>query len=336
MAEGSRFLGNSLPKIDSIPNLRMLCKRPTSAANISTHVADAVLYRSSKPDRITLTDLDEFRKLGIKCIIDFRSPKEYLASDGHRILDAEYILYKVILPKDKYKPGERVQYDRVAVKQSQQTESTQGNGKVLSENSGGTPEKKHFLINFFSYKYVRALFKRLPWHLWCLGLLHLVWDMLLWNELKTFRKFMATKAVSVGGIFGQYVDLIEVSQPALCAALKLISDADNLPALINCAYGKDRTGIISALVLSCLGMPKDEVAKEYAMSTEGLNPIRHLMYRDIVEKHHLTEEFCTSDPTTMRDLLTYIEDRYTSVEQYLVSIGFTREEQQKLKINLEL
>lgn len=61
---------------------------------------------------------------------------------------------------------------------------------------------------------------------------------------------------------------IHINQdPSLLLGLKLISDSDNLPALINCAYGKDRTGIFCALMLSCLGMPKDDVAREYAMST---------------------------------------------------------------------
>ncbi|BFZ04772.1 hypothetical protein BsWGS_07811 [Bradybaena similaris] len=341
MAACSGLGSNSLPKIDSVPNLRLLCKRSTSSTNSATHVGDAALYRSSKPDRITVADLDAFSKLGIKCIIDFRSPTEYQGSDGLRLLDEEYVLYTVLLPKDKYKQGQCVQYERTAIKQNQHNNSVEGSNKSIksfddNKSDGPLVEKRHFLINFFSFKYAKLLFSRLPWHLWCLGLLHLVWDILVWNKLKTLRKFIAINAVSTGGIFGQYVDLIEVSQPALCAGLKLISDSNNLPALINCAYGKDRTGIFCALVLSCLGMPKDDVAREYAMSTEGLQPIRHLMYQDIVEKHQLTEEFCTAEPSTMRHLLTYIENRYTSVENYLVSIGFTKEEQLKLKSNFQV
>lgn len=53
----------------------------------------------------------------------------------------------------------------------------------------------------------------------------------------------------------------------MLAALKLLSAKNNLPALINCAHGKDRTGIVSALVLSCLGKTAEYIAEEYALSS---------------------------------------------------------------------
>ena len=49
-------------------------------------------------------------------------------------------------------------------------------------------------------------------------------------------------------------------------ALRLLSEPDNLPALISCAHGKDRTGIVVALVQSLLGRSTDYIAEEYAMS----------------------------------------------------------------------
>ena len=49
-------------------------------------------------------------------------------------------------------------------------------------------------------------------------------------------------------------------------ALKLLSEPENLPAMINCAHGKDRTGVVSALVQSVLGKSEQEIAAEYALS----------------------------------------------------------------------
>jgi len=49
-------------------------------------------------------------------------------------------------------------------------------------------------------------------------------------------------------------------------ALKLLSEPTNLPAMINCAIGKDRTGVVSALVLGCLGKSKEYIATDYARS----------------------------------------------------------------------
>ena len=50
------------------------------------------------------------------------------------------------------------------------------------------------------------------------------------------------------------------------SALKILSDERNLPAMINCAHGKDRTGIVSAMVLGVLGKTNTEIAENYALS----------------------------------------------------------------------
>ena len=59
------------------------------------------------------------------------------------------------------------------------------------------------------------------------------------------------------------------------AALKILSNPENLPAMINCAHGKDRTGIVTALALSCCGQSKHDIATDYAQS-QVRNPARGL------------------------------------------------------------
>ena len=49
-------------------------------------------------------------------------------------------------------------------------------------------------------------------------------------------------------------------------ALKLLSEPENVPAMINCAHGKDRTGIVSAIVMSLLKVPREYIVSEYAKS----------------------------------------------------------------------
>ena len=51
------------------------------------------------------------------------------------------------------------------------------------------------------------------------------------------------------------------------SALKLLSEPENVPAMINCAHGKDRTGIVSAIVMSLLGKPREAIIADYARST---------------------------------------------------------------------
>ncbi|KAI8740029.1 CAunnamed protein product [Biomphalaria glabrata] len=357
----SRHLTQSnsgLLKIDSLPNLRVLCQRisnetsPESSAILKT----AAIYRSSKPDKIVEKDVVKFRQLSIKSIVDFRSKEEYLLTKDHNLIDAEYTLYKVCLPNNNYQPGESVTcevisrastlsnidytsvlYGEPSYKRRKKSVGSVGGHSTNHHNLNGEEddEKRHYLINFFTLRYIKRLIYSLPWYLWLLAFLYIIYDVVTRNKFVNLRRLLVHKAVNKKGLFGQYVDLIELSQPSICAALKLISEPDNLPVLINCAYGKDRTGIISALILTCLGMPKSYVAAEYALSTEGLEPVRQLVYQDIVGKYELTEEFCNSETETMLKLLNYIEEKYTSVEGYMCHIGFSLEEQHRLKANVE-
>ncbi|KAK0047710.1 hypothetical protein Bpfe_022878 [Biomphalaria pfeifferi] len=362
---------SSFVKIDSLPNFRLLCQRVSNKNEQSREIlGSGAIYRSSKPDKIVVEDLEKIRQLSIKCIVDFRSTEEYLSTDGHCLLDAEYTLYKVCLPTKNYKPGESMRFEVIskasngrsksstcpATKtfseepvetQNQKWQSNMSEQVDLDDASITTTtvtddftedksvQKRHYLINFYTQLYIRKLVFSLPWYLWLMGLFCLIYDIISRNKWKTFSKLLVQKSLNKKGIYGQYVDFIELSQPSICSALKLISEPDNLPVLINCAYGKDRTGIISALILTCLGMPKSYVAAEYALSTEGLEPVRHLVYQDIVGKYELTEEFCNSETETMLKLLNYIEEKYTSVEDYMCHIGFSLEEQHRLKANVE-
>ncbi len=56
---------------------------------------------------------------------------------------------------------------------------------------------------------------------------------------------------------------------ALRAALEALAAPGALPAVFHCAAGKDRTGVLAALVLRLLGVPATAVADEYALSEIG-------------------------------------------------------------------
>ena len=48
------------------------------------------------------------------------------------------------------------------------------------------------------------------------------------------------------------------------SVLKTMCDENNSPALICCNIGRDRTGIVAALVQVCLGRSRDEIAEGFA------------------------------------------------------------------------
>lgn len=56
----------------------------------------------------------------------------------------------------------------------------------------------------------------------------------------------------------------------IAAAVAELCRPGALPALVHCAAGKDRTGIVVALTLSCVGVPDELVAADFALSSTYL------------------------------------------------------------------
>jgi protein-tyrosine phosphatase len=41
-----------------------------------------------------------------------------------------------------------------------------------------------------------------------------------------------------------------------------------MPAVEHCTSGKDRTGVFSAILLTALGLPRDEVMQDYSLTNQ--------------------------------------------------------------------
>ncbi len=67
------------------------------------------------------------------------------------------------------------------------------------------------------------------------------------------------------------VDLVTApdAQAAFGSVLQRLADRDNLPMVLHCTAGKDRTGWSTATLLAALGVPRDTVAADYLLSNEA-------------------------------------------------------------------
>lgn len=66
-----------------------------------------------------------------------------------------------------------------------------------------------------------------------------------------------------------YRHLTEVGGAALRTAVESLATSGGLPAVFHCAAGKDRTGVLAAVVLRLLGVDAQTVADDYALSEEA-------------------------------------------------------------------
>ena len=56
-------------------------------------------------------------------------------------------------------------------------------------------------------------------------------------------------------------------------ALRVLADPDSGTTLVHCAAGKDRTGVVVALALSLVGVPRDAIVADYVRSAERIEQI---------------------------------------------------------------
>ncbi len=59
---------------------------------------------------------------------------------------------------------------------------------------------------------------------------------------------------------------LEVGREALVEALQLIGEPGRLPLVFHCAAGKDRTGVLAALVLDLVGVAHDTIVEDYLLT----------------------------------------------------------------------
>jgi protein-tyrosine phosphatase len=64
-----------------------------------------------------------------------------------------------------------------------------------------------------------------------------------------------------------YRGMIDECAPQLGAVFRRLAREDGLPAVLHCTAGKDRTGVSSALLLLLLGVPRELVIEDYALTS---------------------------------------------------------------------
>jgi protein-tyrosine phosphatase len=127
------------------------------------------------------------------------------------------------------------------------------------------------------------------------------------------------------GLLGsQYEEILRDAGPQILAALEVLATPDALPAVFHCTAGKDRTGVLSALVLTLLGVDEPTVVADYALSGEAMLRLRAKLivkYPEGRETIENIDEVFSAEPAQMEVLLDHLRDQYGSAENYLAGLG---------------
>jgi protein-tyrosine phosphatase len=139
------------------------------------------------------------------------------------------------------------------------------------------------------------------------------------------------------GVSGVYLRYLDDRADSVIAALRLIAGSDGA-TIVHCAAGKDRTGVVVAVALSEVGVTREAIVDDYALSADRVEAIiarlvsRRTYATDLdkdepIDKHK-------PKPATMDRLLAALDERFGGAPGWLRSHGWTEDDAAALRHKL--
>ncbi|KAF9263385.1 hypothetical protein L218DRAFT_999706 [Marasmius fiardii PR-910] len=273
---------------------------------------EGYLFRSGRLDEATPSDLqrlvagpqDSDRYFGVRTVIDLRTKSEHIQAEKKRKkLDGREISSSTLMTS------------------------------LLADEEATPWETIH--VHFIGRRYELQLLKEL-------GFLRAVLFLLL--ILFQFRmeaiRLVGSYVLSPKGMIGLNLDMLEFCQDEILQTLTILINPLSYPVLVHCTQGKDRSGIITMLVLFVLfstegddttrSVKLDAIKHDYMLSSKGLLRIYQSMLTE-VRGIGMTERYLEAPGAVADEVHQYLIDTYGGPEGYLDVIGFGEQKRELLR-----
>jgi protein-tyrosine phosphatase len=139
------------------------------------------------------------------------------------------------------------------------------------------------------------------------------------------------------GVSGVYLRYLDDRADSVLAALRLIAETDGA-TIVHCAAGKDRTGVVVGIALAEVGVPREAIVDDYALSAERVEAIltrlvsRRTYATDLVKDESIDKH--KPKPVTMERLFTALDEQHGGVAGWLRRHGWTEQDAAALRHKL--
>ncbi|KRG70585.1 tyrosine-protein phosphatase [Pseudoxanthomonas dokdonensis] len=163
---------------------------------------------------------------------------------------------------------------------------------------------------------------------------------LMGTEKMDLRQMMTSFPDSLGEA---YVQWLSGNQAQFKQVFELIAAHDQGTVLFHCTAGKDRTGVISALLLDLAGVPASDIVHNYAISAHYLQdqPRDNAMMAEVMALMREHPEIASkmagmngTAPENMQMFLDALYQQYGDAAGYLKTIGLSDGDIQRLRVRL--
>jgi len=133
-----------------------------------------------------------------------------------------------------------------------------------------------------------------------------------------------TEAVLTGLGDGRamYRAIVELRRDEIGRLVQTVAEAE-APVLFHCQAGKDRTGILAAILLELAGVPREVIADDYALSNENLRPVHEAWVEEAPDDEERAKRAAAivGDRERIIDTLEHIDRTFGGIERYLLGAG---------------
>ncbi len=131
-----------------------------------------------------------------------------------------------------------------------------------------------------------------------------------------------------------YTGVLDHCQSSIKAVFDTLLDSTSRPCLIHCTAGKDRTGIMTALILGAVGVPDETIVADYAVTERYLQGLISELQQNAKETRldaAFYARMLACHPELMARTLTYIHQRYGGLPAYLHKLGLNEGQLEDLR-----
>jgi protein-tyrosine phosphatase len=124
-------------------------------------------------------------------------------------------------------------------------------------------------------------------------------------------------------MFERYLMMLDGRPQAFRAIFDAVAEAEGV-AVFHCYAGKDRTGLVAAMVLSVAGVPGDAIATDFAETDAQLaaSYLEWIAAAAPERRSEMREEF-RCPPERILGVLDHLEKKWGGVPAYLEAAGMS-------------